>query len=70
MHLQPAQPGVTKPQRRHGPALSLAGQGPGLQVFPGSTPEVDCVSMSAAGYTVACHAAQPVLNQHAHGSRT
>jgi hypothetical protein len=50
LHLQLAQPGVTTPERRHGPSCSPAGQGPGLQVFPGSTPEVDCVSTGAAGY--------------------
>lgn len=35
-------------------AISPAGQGPGLQVFPGSFPDIDCVSTISAGL-IACH---------------
>ena len=42
VHIQPVDPNT--PRANRGSAISLAGQGPGLQVFPGSVTEVDCVS--------------------------
>ena len=41
-HLQPGQPAVRK--NNHAAAISPAGEGMGLQVFPGSMPEVMSVS--------------------------
>lgn len=43
LHLQHHTPACGTP-RQSAKAISRAGQGPGLQVFPGSIPDVDCVS--------------------------
>ena len=42
IHIQPVDPSM--PKTKPSGNISLAGQGPGLQVFPGSVTEVDCVS--------------------------
>jgi hypothetical protein len=41
LHLKPHDPDAAKQSAK---AISPAGQGPGLQVFPGSYPAVDLVS--------------------------
>jgi hypothetical protein len=43
LHLKPAQTGDRSINTRNG--ISAVGQGLGLQILPGSTPEVDCVSI-------------------------
>ena len=43
-HIQPVDLNMTRTNK--GSAVSLAGQGPGLQVFPGSVTEVNCVSVT------------------------
>jgi hypothetical protein len=52
LHLKPAQPRSTQGQpvaTPHAPqCISAAGQGLGLQVLPGSIPQVDCVSAAAS----------------------
>lgn len=42
LHLKPAQPRHSKTYLTT--SVSPAGQGPGLQVFPSSMPDIDCVS--------------------------
>jgi hypothetical protein len=42
LHLKPHSPDAP---RQSAIANSHAGQGPGLQVFPGSVPDMDCVSL-------------------------
>jgi hypothetical protein len=45
LHLKPAHAAGSQPRTTASArAVSLAGEGPGLQVFPGSIPDMDCVS--------------------------
>lgn len=49
LHLRPA---VARDTRRQvAGTISRAGQGPGLQVFPGSISDIDCVSNKAPALT-------------------